>query len=94
MWAGDDEGGWEFNTVTAGGQRRGTGTDSRVQYARHLPVTRPARGQKDAACSSMTVFIFHLFCFQGTFLLHQLYCRAVPVKYVGNQSSECHSRPN
>lgn len=29
VWAGDDEVGWEFNTVTAGGQRRGVGNDSR-----------------------------------------------------------------
>lgn len=78
VWAGSDEVGWEFTTVTAGGQRRGIGTDSGVQYARHLPVTRPARGQKDAACSSMTVFIFRLYRFQDTRLLQQLYCRAVP----------------
>lgn len=30
VWAGHDEVGWEFNTVTAGGQRRGIGNDSRV----------------------------------------------------------------
>lgn len=94
VWAGDDEVGWEFNTVTAGGQRRGIGTDSGVQYARHLPVTRPVRGQKDAASSSMTVFIFHLNCFQATHLLQQLYCSAVPGKCAGSQAFEHHSRPN
>lgn len=31
VWAGDDEVGWESNTVTAGGQRRrGIGNDSGV----------------------------------------------------------------
>lgn len=30
VWADHDEVGWEFNTVTAGGQRRGIGNDGRV----------------------------------------------------------------